>query len=85
MKILPDLRNLKIGHCLDVVAPLAIGLALEQRTDALGQRLRGWLLDLAEGIGDLILKAGLAQNALADRVAQLVLDPLVQLGRGQCP
>src|SRR5258708_2195212 len=63
---------------LNVVAPFPVRLSLEQISDAF--RKNGWarLLDRCNGGGDLVLEAGLAQDAFGDVGADFLLDALVQ-------
>jgi hypothetical protein len=59
-----DFQSAALGLGLDVVAPFTVGLLLEARLDALGQRRGARLLDRLDGVGDLTVETGLAQDAL---------------------
>ena len=64
-------------HRFDMVAPLAIRLSLEQLLDAPRRgAFRG--LDGGQGVRNLTLEFGLAQDALGDGGARLLLEALGQ-------
>src|SRR4029453_14723985 len=62
---------------LDRVAPLALGFFTEESLHRFGEGRAARLLDRCDGGGDLVLVTGLAQDALANLVANLVLHALV--------
>ena len=63
-----------------MVTPLAFGLFLEALPDTLGQGRGARLSDLLDGGLDLTVEIGLTQDALGKGGANLLLDPLGQIG-----